>query len=265
MTIGVFDSGIGGLTVLRAVQAQLPAADIVYLGDTARLPYGTKSPDTVIAYARQAAGYLHRYNISALVVACNTATAHALTALQHDFTDIPVIGVIESGAQAAARHARVLVLATEGTIASGAYQRAIAVYNPQCEVVGLPAGLLVALAEEGWMRGVEAEAVIRRYLAPYLLQPPTAIVLGCTHFPLLEPAIRAVVGEGVAIINSASTTAQALAATLGAVTGRGRLQLLATDNPARFVRVASVFLERSVQASDVQLIDLAPHASLVSA
>jgi glutamate racemase len=257
MMIGIFDSGVGGLTVLRAIRAQFPTADLVYLGDTARLPYGTKSAQTVVSYAVQAAQFLQPLELHALVIACNTASAHALTAVQRAFPDLPVLGVIEPGAQVAARHSQVVVLATEGTVASGAYASAIHAKNPHCGVRSLAAGLLVALAEEGWTEGAEAEAIIRRYLAPVLPDLPEALVLGCTHFPLLTPALRQVVGEKVAIIDSAATTAAALAQQLDSVSGTGQTRLLVTDNPARFARVAQNFLGQRVAEKDVTLVDVA--------
>ena len=259
--IGVFDSGVGGLTVLRALRAALPGEDLVYLGDTARLPYGTKSAGTVAQYAQQAAGYLLRQPLKALVIACNTATAHALPVLQQSYPDIPVIGVIEPGAQLAAAHNRVLVLATEGTIRSQAYSAAIKARNPACEVISIPATLLVALAEEGWTDGVEAQSIIQRYLQPVAADLPPALVLGCTHFPLLIPALRAAVGPHVQIIDSAHTTAQTVTAQLSAAgllrAGHvGTTRLLATDGAARFARVASLFLGHPVEEQAVEIVDL---------
>lgn len=256
--IGVFDSGVGGLTVLRALRERLPQADLVYLGDTARLPYGTKSADTVVKYARQATAHLLNYNIGALVVACNTATAHALPALQETYKDMPVIGVIEAGAQAASRYKNILVLATEGTVRSGAYTKAIHAINPAAVVSAVPATLLVALAEEGWHDGPETEAVIARYLKGTGIDPD-AVVLGCTHFPLLKKAIRKVIGHEVALIDSAETTAQAVEKRLAGhslMQGSGRLQLLATDGAERFARVAAGFLGRDVTTDQIRIINL---------
>lgn len=256
--IGVFDSGVGGLTVLKALRAKLPEQDFVYLGDTARLPYGTKSPQTVISYARQAVKALLAHKPDLLVIACNTATAHALTSLQADYPDIPVIGVIAPGTQAAARYRRILVLATEGTVRSGAYSRAILEINPQAEVSALAATLLVGLAEEGWTHGPEPQAIIRRYLATCPIIPE-AVVLGCTHFPLLRESIAAVLGPDVALVDSAETTAAVVARqieTLAPHSKNATLTLLATDGRERFAALATRFLDHLVDPAAVDLINL---------
>lgn len=256
--IGVFDSGVGGLTVLKALRAELPEADLLYLGDTARLPYGTKSAETVVNYAKQAAAALLAHNIRALVVACNTATAHALPALKAAYPQLPVIGVIGPGAEAAAKYNCVLVLATEGTVRSGAYAAAIKKHNPAAEVESLAATLLVGLAEEGWTDGPEVQAIIARYLKESTITPE-AVVLGCTHFPLLAAAIRSVIGPEAVLIDSATTTAKAVARTLDELKlreGSGKLQLLATDGRERFARVATRFLGQPVGADDVGLVNL---------
>jgi glutamate racemase len=267
LPIGVFDSGVGGLTVLRALREALPNEDLVYLGDTARLPYGTKSPASISRYASQATAKLQDRGIKLLVVACNTASAVALQALQDQMKPIPVIGVVEPGASAAvgARPAgRHLVLATEATVRYGAYRQAIMRRDDRAQVRELACELMVSLAEEGWTEGNIAEAIIRRYLEPLadLAFEPDSIILGCTHFPLLRPAIRSVVEEGTAIIDSASTTAGVAAALLGRADllneqqGRGRLQLMATDGAGRFARVGGRFIGEDLDASDVELVDL---------
>lgn len=259
LPIGIFDSGVGGLTVLRALQARLPEEDFIYLGDTARLPYGTKSRETIIRYALQATEQLNGRGIKALVIACNTATAHALPALELAYPDIPVIGVIGPGAEAAAAHQNILVLATEGTVRAGAYQEAIWKLRPDATITALPATLLVTLAEEGWTTGPEAEAIIRRYLQGITL--PECVVLGCTHFPLLCEALAQVVGPDVALVDSAQTTATATAGRLAALKllkkgGVGKLKLLATDGQTRFARMAALFLGQKVDESDIELVDL---------
>lgn len=267
--IGVFDSGVGGLTVLRALLRRLPAEDFVYLGDTARLPYGTKSPDSIRRYALQAAGLLRRRGVKCLVVACNTASAVALDALAGEFAPVPVIGVLEPGAAAACRatrDGRIAVLATESTVRGGAYQAAIARRLPDARVVARACPLFVALAEEGWIEGPVVELAVHRYLDDLFATPgsppPDTLVLGCTHFPVLAPAIRAVLGPRVAIVDSAETTAAALAETLsgaGLATSRegaGRVSLLATDGAERFARVGSTFLGRAIAADDVEIVDL---------
>jgi len=200
--IGVFDSGVGGLTVLRALRAALPHEDFVYLGDTARLPYGTKSAQSVIRYSLQCAAALVARKIRCLVVACNTASASSLPALRERYPDLPVIGVIEPGAQAAVEASvsqRIAVIGTEGTISGGAYQAAIHHLNSAAKVSALACSLFVALAEEGWTQGPIAEAVARRYLGMLFTSAgdgPDTLVLGCTHFPALAQPIRAVLPPG---------------------------------------------------------------------
>ena len=265
--IGVFDSGVGGLTVLRALAASLPGEAFLYLGDTARLPYGTKSPPTVVRYALQAADELVERGIKCLVVACNTASAAALAALRERFRDMPVIGVIEPGAAAACAASvsgRIVVLATEGTVRGGAYQQAIAQLRPGARVTALACPLFVALAEEGWVDGPVVAAAVERYLGPLRAASALAadtLVLGCTHFPVLREAIAAGVGAGVAIVDSAATTARVVAAELAARELRSgaaaqHFTFLATDGVERFAHVGGIFLGRAIDADEVVLIDL---------
>lgn len=266
--IGVFDSGVGGLTVLKALLREMPAERFVYLGDTARLPYGTKSPETVGRYALQAAEALAGYGLKCLVMACNTASAVALPAVRAQLAALPVIGVIEPGAEAAAAASpsgRIAVLATEGTVRGGAYQQAILRRRPEAQVYALPAPLFVALAEEGLSDGPIAEAVAHHYLdalfAPAAGAAPDTLVLGCTHFPMVAGAIRAAVGSAVRIVDSAETTARHVRAALrqaglAQAGGQGGLRLLATDAPERFARIGARFLERPISEREVELIDL---------
>ncbi|MDP9013953.1 MAG: glutamate racemase, partial [Pseudomonadota bacterium] len=276
--IGVFDSGVGGLTVLRALRARLPAEDFIYLGDTARLPYGTKSPESVVRYSLQCADALIERGIRCLVVACNTASASALDALRLRHPEIPVMGVIEPGAAAAvwaSRSQHIAVIGTEGTIGGGAYQTAIHRLNPKVRVTAQACSLFVAMAEEGWVEGPIAEAVARRYLAPIFpsehasldaaadpdarRELPDTLVLGCTHFPALAPAIRAVLPAGVHVLDSAVTVAAAVSRELRVPEhrrGRGAVSWLATDGAARFARVGSIFLGESLRADEVEIIDL---------
>src|SRR5690606_24866248 len=205
--IGVFDSGIGGITVLKALRKALPHEDLVYLGDTARLPYGTKSPETVTAYATQATKHLLGHDVKMVVIACNTASAVALGPLKEALAPIPVIGVIEPGAKAgvkATKTGRIGVIATEATVKGGAYARAIHAAMPEAQVAQAPCGLFVTLAEEGWTKGEVAEAAARRYLAPLFKgrAAPDTLVLGCTHFPVLAGTIRKVVGKQVKLVDS---------------------------------------------------------------
>ena len=266
--IGVFDSGVGGLTVLRALSQALPSQDFIYLGDTARLPYGTKSPDTVSRYSLQCAQALLRRGIGALVVACNTASASALGALSARYPDLPIIGVIEPGAQAAieaSQSQHIAVIATEGTINGGAYQTEIRRRNPAVRVLARACSMFVALAEEGWTSGPVAEAVAHRYLDPVFASDdaPDTLVLGCTHFPILTAAIRAVIPPDVRIVDSAATTAQTLVARMapepglqGAPPGPGRITWLATDDAERFARVGGRFFGQALSAEAVEVIDL---------
>ncbi len=268
LPIGVFDSGIGGLTVLKALRERLPHERFLYLGDTARLPYGTKTAATVERYALQAVSELVRRGVKAVVVACNTASAAALPALTAAHPDLPVIGVIEPGAAAAVattRSARIAVLATEGTVRGGAYQREILRRLPQAVVQSIPATLFVALAEEGWTQGDVAAATARRYLAPLLTPPdavPDVIVLGCTHFPPLAGVIGEVAGKAVRIVDSAVTTAEALATLLAgrglaeSAGGSGVVRFLVTDGEERFARVGPVFLGHAIAPADIERVDL---------
>ncbi len=265
--IGVFNSGMGGLTVMRALMARLPHESFVYLGDTARLPYGTKSGDTVTRYAVQCARALCRHNIKLLVVACNTASAVALPALSKAMAPVPVLGVVEPGAEAAVAAApsgRIAVIATEGTVKGGAYERAIYTFNKEAKVIQQPCPLFVPLAEEGLTEGPIVEAVAKRYLEPLFAgkNRPECLVLGCTHFPVLAPVIGLVVGRDVALVDSAATTAMA-AERLLARTGLARGEatpaqpvFLATDAPERFARVGEIFLGRKIAPNSVELVDL---------
>jgi glutamate racemase len=270
--IGVFDSGVGGLTVLRALVEALPSEDFIYLGDTARLPYGTKSPETVVRYSLQCAAALVTRGIASLVVACNTASASALGALTERYPAMPVIGVIEPGAEAAvaaSKSQHIAVIGTEGTISGGAYQTAIHRLSPAARVTACACSMFVALAEEGWTGGAVAEAVAHRYLDPLFFGPdaPDTLVLGCTHFPILAPAIRSVLPDQVGIVDSAAAVAGAVAAAAaaaaaarpatGPVAARaGRVTWLATDGAERFARVGSTFFGQTLHAEAVEIIDL---------
>jgi len=266
--IGVFDSGVGGLTVLKSLHERMPGENLLYLGDTARLPYGTKSRRSILRYAIQAVAHLQQRNIKLLVVACNTASAIALPELQQALSPLPVIGVVEPGAQAAIEQCpggRHLVLATEATVALQAYSNAIRRLDGAATVTELACELLVALAEEGWQQGEIAERIIRKYLDPFLAMGdagrPQSIILGCTHFPILRQAIRAVVGDAVSMVDSARTTAAVVENHLrekgaGNDAGSGTLQLLATDGARRFARVGGSFLGAYLAADDIELIDL---------
>lgn len=265
LPIGVFDSGVGGLTVLRALRRELPGESFVYLGDTARLPYGTKSAGTIARYAVQCSRALVERGIKLLVVACNTASAVAIDELRAQWPGMPVIGVVEPGAQAAvaaSRSRRIAVIGTESTIRGGAYTRAIAALAPDATVLGRACPLFVALAEEGWTDGPIAESIAREYLAS-LAQDCDVLVLGCTHFPLLAAAIARVVGPEITIVDSAATTAAAVRERLGTVgmLDRGASSspacvMLATDGRERFARVGAGFLGLPLAPGDVEIVDL---------
>jgi glutamate racemase len=268
LPLGVFDSGIGGLTVLRELARALPRESFLYLGDTARVPYGNRSSDTVIRYARMACGLLTGRGIKALVVACNTVSAVALDLLRVEF-DLPILGVIDPPARAACREApggRIGVMGTRRTVTSGAYERAIHKADSRCEVISTVAPLLVPLAEEGWTSGRVPELVSREYLAPLAARRIDALLLGCTHYPLLVPALGAALedltGGQVPIVDSAASVAaetaafvteRALACDAGA---QGRLRFLVTDDPEAFSGVGRRFLGRDLPAGDVEVVDL---------
>jgi glutamate racemase len=266
--IGVFDSGMGGLTVLRALMARLPSERFVYLGDTARLPYGTKSAETVQAYALQATRLLLDQGVKMLVIACNTASTMALYVLQEAWEPTPVIGVIEPGARAgvaATRNGRIAVIATEGTVKGGAYAKAIQRLMSDADIVQQPCQVFVALAEEGWTGSPATLAAVEHYLGALFRTPsaPDTLVLGCTHFPVLAEAIRAVIGAEVALVDSAETTASAVAEALGhanlasgAAGAAGAVRFFATDSPERFARVGAIFLGQPIDPASVELIDL---------
>ena len=263
--IGVFDSGLGGLTVVRALTERLPSERLVYLGDTARVPYGTRSPHTIIRYARSCGRSLAAHGIKMLVVACNTVSAVALDMLRIEL-DLPVIGVVEPGARAAARASdtkRIGVIATAGTVASGAYPRAVASADSRAEVIQMPAPLLVPLAEEGWVEGEVPTLVARRYLEPLVARGIDALVLGCTHYPILRTVIeaeaRALAGRDIAVVDSGIAAADELAQALrdrglARAGGEGSLRLQVNDGKGRFAEVASRFLGREVD--EVDQIDL---------
>jgi glutamate racemase len=263
--LGVFDSGLGGLTVVRALRAALPGERIVYLGDTARVPYGTKAPETVVKYALACAKHLVARDVKAVVVACNTVSAVAPERLRVEL-DIPVLEVIGPGARAAVaatRTGRIGVLATAGTTASGAYARAVAQLSTRAEVVGQAAPLLVPLAEEGWTEGDVPRLAAERYVEPLARAAVDVVVLGCTHYPLLrgviEDAVRARIGAGAAVVDSAQATAADVGAFL-ASRGLGRagtdggVELLVTDVPRTFREMAERFLGSEV--GEVEQVDL---------
>ncbi|SHJ11750.1 glutamate racemase [Malonomonas rubra DSM 5091] len=250
--IGIFDSGVGGLTVCKEIIRQLPGENLIYLGDTARVPYGTKSAQTVERYALEAASFLVEQGVKLLVVACNTASAVALPALRERF-QLPVIGVIEPGAQRAAdsRNRRIGVIGTEGTINSGRYEEAIRARVPDAKVLTAACPLFVPLAEECWSEHEVARLTAEEYLQPLRQAKVDTLVLGCTHYPLLRKTIQQVMGPDVLLVDSAEETARAVA-DLFAEQGLalpelgGRRDFYVTDVPTRFERVGRAFLGREL-------------------
>ena len=247
--------------MLRALQAAMPGHDYIYLGDTARLPYGTKSERTVQRYAVQATSVLAARGIDALVVACNTASAVAIDVLTETYAGMPVFGVVEPGATAACERTcsgRIAVIATESTVRGGAYQREILRRLPDARIIARPCPLLVTLAEEGWVSGAVPGTVISAYLGDWLggAVRPDVLLLGCTHFPILTDALAAVTGAGVTLIDSAATTAAVVERSFGPGHGKGSFMLMATDDVDRFARVGGAFLGERIHSAHVELVDL---------
>ncbi|HVR30981.1 MAG TPA: glutamate racemase [Thermoanaerobaculia bacterium] len=258
--IGVFDSGVGGLTVAKALLERMPGESLLYLGDTARLPYGTKSPATVARYTRRNVAFLVEQGVKAVVVACNTASATALDGFR---PPVPTWGVIEPGARAAVEVARgrVGVIATESTIASGVYPRVLERLDPDLVVLVRACPLLVPLVEEGWEEDPIAVEVVRRYLAPLLAERIDTLVLGCTHYPLLRAALRQVAGEEISLVDSAAAISLVVARALeqaGLAAPRGaapRHRLLVTDASPPFARLAHRILGPGIELERVDVVD----------
>lgn len=262
LPIGIFDSGIGGLTVLSAIRKTLPHEDLVYLGDTARVPYGTKSPETVIRYTRRNVDFLKTQGVKAIVVACNTASAVALGALGNHL-GLPLVGVLEPGverAAAATRNRRVAVIGTASTIASDAYGRALRRLNPQIKVVSRACPLFVPLVEEGWVEGEIPTRVARHYLQELVGLEVDTLILGCTHYPLLRAVIGEVIGSGVTLIDSAESVASSLKDLLREMglarppAAAAKTECFVTDDPKTFAVVGSRLVSESL--SNVSRVDI---------
>lgn len=260
--IGIFDSGVGGLTVVDQIVKRLPRESIFYFGDTARVPYGPKSPETVQRYSREAAAFLLSRGVKAIVIACNTATAHAAALLRQSLP-VPVIGVIEPGTTAAVRASRtrrIGVIGTKGTIASGAYDRAVRARLPDARVYAQPCPLFVPIVEEGWARHEVARLIAAEYLGPIREQDIDVLILGCTHYPLLRPVIADIMGPAVTLVDSAEQTAIELQRVLerdglhARSRTRGVHHFVASDSPARFREIAGHFLGDVVK--DVEIVDV---------
>jgi len=251
--IGVFDSGIGGLTVMRALMQRMPQESILYFGDTARVPYGVKSVETIAHYATQITEFLLARQVKLLIVACNTMAAVAVQAIR-DLSPVPVLDVIEAGARVAARTTRskqVGVIGTLATVASGAYQRAIHAHEASVTVRSQACPLFVPLVEEGWLEHPVTRLTAQEYLAPLLAERIDTLVLGCTHYPLLKPLLGEVVGPAVTLVDSAETVAGETEALLAARDlahhGEARHEFFVTDVPQRFQRIGELFLGRALE------------------
>ncbi|WP_300154757.1 glutamate racemase [Solidesulfovibrio sp.] len=257
--IGIFDSGVGGLTVARAVMDRLPSERIVYFGDTARVPYGVKSPDTVARYAAQITRFLLAKNVKLLVVACNTMAAVALPAIA-SISPVPVIEVISAGAKSAlavTKTRRIGIIATPSTVASRAYEKALELYGgPDVQVIAKACPLFVPLVEEGWLDHPATRMVAEEYLRPVLEERPDTLILGCTHYPLLAPLLASVTGPEVRLQDSATAMADRAAAVLAELglarnDGPPRHVFHVTDMPLRFREIGERFLGRPME--DVRL------------
>lgn len=260
--IGVFDSGVGGLTVAREIMRQLPDERIVYFGDTARVPYGSKSKETIIRFSRQIIRFLKTKNVKAIVVACNTASALALEEIQSEL-DIPIIGVLKPGAKVAAettQNGKIGVIATESTIASQLYTRVIQSHLPQAQVLGKPCPLFVPLVEEGWMKDPVTMEVANRYLEPLKESGIDTLILGCTHYPLLRSTVRQVMGEEVNLVNPAYETAIELKHLLGEMNllndGQGQFegpvhQFYVSDAAEKFKNFANSILPYGIDTAQL--------------
>ena len=253
---------MGGLTVVREMIRQLPHESIIYFGDTARVPYGPKSPDTVLRYSREITAYLKAEGVKALVIACNTATAHALPALRREY-DMPIVGVIEPGARAAAaatRTKRVGVIGTAGTIKSRAYEKEIIKLVPDAQVTAQACALFVPLVEEGWTDAEPTRAIARNYLAPLVSAEIDTLVLGCTHYPLMKTVIGNVVGRGVRLIDSAYETARETAQLLKAnglenkSPNEARYRFIASDAPDTFLALGERFLGSAIDRVETRTL-----------
>jgi glutamate racemase len=265
LPIGIFDSGMGGLTVVRQIRRVMPGEDLVYLGDTARVPYGTKSPSTVVRFSCEDTQFLIQREVKAVVVACNTASAWALPTLEKRF-QVPIFGVILPGVRQAlqkTRNQRIGVIGTGATIRSKAYSNGLLARSDATKVFARPCPLLVPLVEEGWTSHAVTRAVLREYLAPLRRHRIDTLILGCTHYPLLKPAIRAVIGPGVTLIDSAESCAlyvkerlEHLRLSCRSRRRAGTIQPFVTDEPERFTEMAKRFLGCSTERA--WKIDLAP-------
>ena len=259
LPIGIFDSGVGGLTVFKEIISLLPHEDVIYLGDTARVPYGTRSPQTVVKYSQENTRFLIGQGIKVLVVACNTSSAVSLLTLKQEHA-LPIIGVIEPGARRASEvteNKRIGVIGTEGTVKSRAYEQTIKAVDDQITVMSRACPLFVSLAEEGWVDNEVARLTAQGYLRPLREERIDTLVLGCTHYPLLEGVIREVMGDEVYLVNSAKETAKEVQQVLTegrlakAAKKDGSYRFYITDNRQRFIKVGERFLGRPLRTVEL--------------
>ena len=254
--IGIFDSGVGGLTVLKALRELLPGENLIYFGDTARVPYGTKSHKTIIKYSLQNTRLLEKFGVKMVVVACNTSSAHALGILKEEFR-FPVVGVVEPGAKEAvkaSKSGRIGVIGTEATVKSEAYRKAIVSLDPFCQVYQKACPLFVPLIEEGWLKDEITKLVAERYLKELLEKGIDTLVLGCTHYPLIKDTLSQVC-RGVKLIDSAGAVAREVERLLPAKNRgkKGRVRILVSDKTDRFERIAKMIMEEEVEIEEVEI------------
>lgn len=262
--IGVFDSGIGGLTVYKALKEKMPDETVVYLGDTARLPYGSKSRDTIIKFSRDNAAFLMGQNVKIIVVACNSASSYAVEELRDKYPDIPVLGVIEPGAEAAVKWSQqhIGVIGTSATISSNAYKNAIRDLDADARIISKDCPLFVPLVEEGWVQHPVTRMVIEEYLLPLKEQGIDSLVLGCTHYPVLKGPITSVLGKEIKLIDSAETISEKVYSILKSLgwlrtangTGNKADLFFVTDFPERFKKVGEIFLERKIDKVETAVV-----------
>ena len=261
--IGIFDSGLGGLTVLKALRKKLPHEHFIYFGDSANVPYGAKSRQTVTKLSVAIAQFLEQQDAKLIIVACNTASAQALPALQKK-CHVPVLGVIEPGAQKAirlTRSGRIALLGTEGTVRSGAYEKALKKKRKDIRFFAKACPLFVPLVEENWTHKPAARLIAQEYLAPLQKKRVDTIILGCTHYPILKPLLRQIAGENITLVDPSDTLAEEvhrLLTKLGQsqTTGRGSARFYASDDPARFKRLAKLVLSAPIQTVHLKKLNV---------
>ncbi len=260
--IGVFDSGIGGLTVYKAIKKKMPGEKVIYLGDTAHLPYGTKSPETITKFSEENSKFLIGKGVKIVVIACNSSSSYAVSHLQK-ILDIPVLGVIDPGAEAAVENGEkeIGVIGTSATISSGAYEKSIMEKDPDAKITSQDCPLFVPLVEEGWIDHKITDLVIQEYLLPLKKQGIKTLVLGCTHYPVLKDAISRVLGSGITLIDSAEVMAERTNSILKKLgwlkaqeSSNGEDEFYVTDFPERFKKVGEIFLKRKIDK--VEMISL---------